>query len=127
KAIHQEVVIDASPEQIYEAYMDSAKHAEFTANGEATISRDAGGEFSCHGGAISGRNIELVPNERIVQACRVMNWEPGVYSVVIMELVKEGEKTKVVLDHDGFPEGEAEQLGPGWHARYWVPLKNYFA
>jgi activator of HSP90 ATPase len=32
------------------------------------ISREVGGAFSLFGGIIVGRHIELVPNERIVQA-----------------------------------------------------------
>ena len=69
--IRQEVVLPATPGRIYSAYMDSAEHEAFTNNGPASISDDVGGAFSCHGGAISGRNVELVAGKRIVQAWRV--------------------------------------------------------
>ena len=126
-SVHQEVTFEASPERIYRAYMDSREHAAFTANGEAKIGSDEGAAFSCHGGAILGRQIELVPNKRIVQVWRVADWGPGIYSLVRIELVPDGGGTKVVLDHTGLPEGHAEHIASGWHARYWDPLRKYLA
>jgi len=123
--IHQEIDFKASPTRIYEALMDSEQHADFTANGAADISREPGGTFTCHGGAISGRNIELVPGKRIVQAWRVANWDEGIYSIVKFELKDYDGGTRIVLDHAGFPDGDAEHLGEGWHARYWEPLRKY--
>jgi uncharacterized protein YndB with AHSA1/START domain len=123
--IHQEITLPAPPERIYDAYMDSKQHAAFTGGGAAEISKDAGGTFSCHGGVISGRNIELVPGKRIVQAWRVGNWPEGVYSIVKMELVADAGGTKLVLDHAGFPEDQGKHLDQGWHTRYWQPLEKY--
>ena len=79
------------------------------------------------GGLIVGRNIELVPNERIVQAWRPAHWDPGVYSVVKYELRKKDSQTILILDHTGFPEGDFASLNSGWHERYWEPLKKYLA
>jgi uncharacterized protein YndB with AHSA1/START domain len=127
EVIHQEIDFASSPNRIYEALMDSKQHADFTANGAAAISRDAGGSFSCHGGVISGRNIEVVPNKRIVKAWRVANWDEGTYSIVRIELQDHNGGTRVILDHVGFPDGQAEHLGAGWHERYWDPLRKYLA
>lgn len=125
--IHQEVVIKASPERVYKALTDSQQFGELTGAGPAEISSEAGGSFSCFGGMIQGRNLELVPNQRIVQAWRVGNWDPGVYSVVKFELQPQGSDTRLVFDHTGFPEAEREHLESGWHARYWEPLQKYLA
>jgi uncharacterized protein YndB with AHSA1/START domain len=127
EVIHQEIDFAASPKRIYDALMDSKQHADFTANGAAEISREAGGTFTCHGGAISGRNIELIPNKRIVQAWRVANWDEGTYSIVRFELQENNGGTRLILDHAGFPDGHAEHLAPGWHERYWDPLRKYLA
>jgi uncharacterized protein YndB with AHSA1/START domain len=127
EVIHQEIDFAASPHRIYEALMDSKQHAEFTANGEAEIGREAGGTFSCHGGVISGRNIELIQDKRIVQAWRVANWDEGIYSIVKIELQDHIGGTRLILDHAGFPDGNAEHLSPGWHERYWDPLRKYLA
>ena len=52
----------------------------------AEISRESGGTFAIFGGYISGRHIELVPNQRIVQAWHEKAWQPGDYSIARFEL-----------------------------------------
>ena len=61
--------IPASPEEIYEAWLDSLGHSEMT-GGEANMSGQVGAEVSAWDGYISGRNLELIPGERIVQSWR---------------------------------------------------------
>ena len=79
------------------------------------------------GGFIVGRHIELVPNERIVQAWRVAYWKPGEFSIARFALVEQGAGTKIVFNHMGFPNGDAEHLVEGWHGNYWEPLKKCLA
>jgi activator of HSP90 ATPase len=124
--LHQEVDFKASPQRIYEALLDSRQFSAFSGE-PAEISREAGGAFSMFGGKIVGRNLELLPNQRIVQAWRPASWGPGVYSVVKFELEKKGSQTKVVLDHTGFPEGDFGHLDAGWKMRYWEPLEKFLA
>jgi uncharacterized protein YndB with AHSA1/START domain len=124
QAIHQEVTFNAPPSRIYQALMDSQQHAAFT-GGPANISPDVGGAFTCHGGHIEGRNIELVPNERIVQAWRPANWPMGVFSVVRFDLKAVGGKTHLTLTHSGLPAEGAEHLDEGWKVRYWAPLAKF--
>jgi activator of HSP90 ATPase len=134
EAIHQEVSFKASRKRVYEALTDAKQFDQVTLLGEARrsrgkkateISREPGGTFSLFGGYIVGRNIELVPNERLVQAWREISWKPGVYSLVKFELVADDAGTKIVFDQRGFPNGEADHLLPGWKANYWDPLKQY--
>jgi activator of HSP90 ATPase len=80
----------------------------------AEISSEVGGAFSIFGGVISGRNLELVPDERIVQAGREKDWDPGLYSIVRFQLNEQGAETKLVFDHTGVPKGAAAHLAPGW-------------
>lgn len=125
--IHQEIVFNAAPARIYAALMDSAEHAAFTGNGAAEISPEAGGAFSTHGGQITGRTIELVPNRRIVQAWRVANWPEGMYSVIRFALEDADGGTRLVFDHWGAPDDQAAHLADGWTTRYWEPLRAYLA
>ena len=76
---------------------------------------------------IVGRNIELVKGKRIVQAWRVSGWPEGLYTTVHFELVPDGDKTKLVMDHYGVPDEFEEHIAGGWHARYWKPMAKYFA
>lgn len=139
ESIHQENVFKASRNRVYEALTDTKQFNEITKIAAAKdpgislekvpteISREVGGTFTLFGGIILGRHIELVPNTRIVQAWRVVNWDPGVYSIVKFELVEQGTGTKIVSDHTGFPKGDAEHLASGWKAHYWEPLAKFLA
>lgn len=80
-AIHQEVAFKASAQRIYEALLDSKQFTAFTGR-PAEIDSKEGGAFSLFGGLVSGRNIEFVPNQRIVQAWRPASWDQGIYSIV---------------------------------------------
>ncbi len=125
QSIHQEVTIKANPQRVYAALTDAKQFSAFTGGAPATIEAAAGGAFSCFGGMIAGRNIELVPNKRIVQAWRAGNWPDGVYSIAKFELQENGKETKLVFDHAGFPAEQAPHLEGGWHKMYWEPLKAY--
>lgn len=123
-AINQAVTFNASPEKIYNALTSAEEFSKVT-GAPAEIARDEGGAFSCFGGQIVGRNLELVPNRRIVQAWRAGPWPQGTYSVVKFEIDESGESTTVHLQHSGFPEDMADHLDGGWHKMYWEPLKTY--
>jgi len=125
--IHQVNTFKASPKRIYAILMSSREHAAMTANGAAKISRKPGGSFSCHGGWIRGRHVELVPGKRIVQAWRAKNWPPGIYSLVTFTLKRQGKGTRLTLDHTGIPGNHRGHLNSGWKARYWAPLRAYLA
>ena len=124
--IHQEVTLNSSLEKIYGTLMNATKFSEAT-GAPAEIVDEEGGAFSCFGGQITGRNIELHKNELIVQAWRIGAWPEGVYSIVRFKLEDVAGKTKVILDHSGFPDDAAEHLETGWAKMYWDPLQNVFA
>src|SRR5882672_8383086 len=99
EAIRQEIVFKAGRQRVYATLTDAkqfAKVVQFSAAGMSLgnvpteISRDVGGSFSLFGGHIVGRHVELATNERIVQAWRVVDWSPGIYSIAKFELVEQG-------------------------------------
>jgi activator of HSP90 ATPase len=135
EAIHQEPVFKASRKRVYEALTDAnqfAKVVELSAAMKgggmklgtkvAEIGREPGAAFTLFGGYITGRQVELVPNERIVQVWRAGSWDPGSYSIARFVLVEQGAETKIKFDHTGFPKGQAEHLAEGWRGNYWEPL-----
>lgn len=131
ECIHQEVVFKASRARVYQALTDAkqfSKVTDFSIPGASTtISPEVGGSFSLFGGVISGRHIEMIPNERLVQAWRAAEWAPGVYSIAKFQLNESGAGTSLVFDHTGFPQGKAESLADGWKSHYWGPLQKYLA
>jgi activator of HSP90 ATPase len=122
--ISQSIAIKASPAKVYEALISAEQFGEIT-GAPAEISSDEGGAFSCFGGQITGRHIELIPDERIVQAWRVKAWPEGVFSEVRFDLSASGDATTLELTQTGYPDDAAEHLEPGWHKMYWEPLKAY--
>jgi activator of HSP90 ATPase len=128
-AIRREVEFQTNPQRVYEALLDSDRFSAFT-GAPANIEQEAGGAFSCFGGVITGRNVELIPNKRIVQAWRVKIWPEGAYSIVSFELQSKGSATLLTMAHDGFPDGMRAELNGemregGWDRRYWEPLQKY--
>lgn len=136
ESIHQEVQFKASPERVYAALTDAkefqkavllsgaVKTGMVKAPAPAQISAVVGGEFAVFGGYITGRQIELVPNVRIVQAWRTGTWAPGIYSIARFALAAHGAETLLTFDQTGFPKGEAEHLAQGWKSNYWEPLEK---
>ena len=139
ESIHQEPVFQASRKRVYEALTEvrqfdrivqlSGAMQSGTALGKkpTEISRQVGGVFTLFGGHIVGRHVELVPYERIVQAWRVVDWNPGAYSIVKFELTEQASGTKIIFDHAGFPIGKAQHLAEGWKANYWESLQKYLS
>lgn len=134
ESIHQEVVFKASPKRVYEALTDVKQFDKLVElsgvamkNEPTQISPEVGGTFSLFAGHIVGRHIELVPNQRIVQAWRVVVWKPGDYSIAKFELIEQSQGTKIIFDHTGFPQGLAQHLADGWKEHYWDTLEKYLA
>ena len=123
KTIRQTVTIKASPHDVYEALMDSKKHAEFT-GGAAKISRKVGGKFSAYDGYAEGENLELVPDEKIVQTWRANDWPEGQFSKVTFALVKAAGGTRLTFTQTGVPEDQYEDVSGGWRDYYWAPMKE---
>jgi activator of HSP90 ATPase len=139
ESIHMENVFAASRKRVYDALTDAKQFNEIVKisaamksgmikdMSPAEISREAGGAFKLFGGFIIGRQLELVANERIVQAWRVSYWDSGAYSITKFALAEEGAGTKIIFDHTGFPKGDADNLVAGWKGNYWEPLAKFLA
>jgi uncharacterized protein YndB with AHSA1/START domain len=117
ESIHQEPMFKATRKRIYEALTNPTQFHKVTLLSEAMrsgmepgmkpteIGREAGGGFSLFGGYVTGRQIELVPNERIVQAWRAGSWDPGIYSIVKFDIVEQGSGTNSSFTIPGFRMG----------------------
>lgn len=123
KSIKESVIIKANPHDVYEALMDSKKHAKFT-GGKASISREVGGKFSAFDGYAEGVNLELVPDKKIVQTWRAEDWPEGHYSKATFSLNKVEGGTRLTFTQTGVPEEQQEAVAQGWRDYYWTPLKE---
>jgi activator of HSP90 ATPase len=124
ESIHQQVMFKLPPDRIYAALLDEKQFSAMTGGLPARIDPHEGGAFSLFGDQITGRTIQLVPNARIVQAWRSGSWDAGVFSIARFELSASASGTKLVLDHTGFPIGQAAHLAEGWKGHYWAALQR---
>ena len=79
--IHHDVTFQTAPERIYELLIDGARFSSLVGRRGRGGSTE-GSWFSLIGDRLEGRQIELVRAERVVQAWRMAEWQPGVYSIV---------------------------------------------
>lgn len=118
-------VIPASPQEVYHAWLSTKGHSGMTGS-PAKISDKVGGTFDAWDGYIHGKNLELVPNTRIVQSWRTSefsNDEPDSMIEITFEPI--GSQTKLTLKHTGLPP-HGKQYEDGWVESYFEPMKEYF-
>ncbi|MHB1252599.1 MAG: SRPBCC domain-containing protein [Candidatus Humimicrobiaceae bacterium] len=128
KTINQTVLIkNASPHEIYEIFMDSKKHAKLV-NSSAVINRNIGGKFQIYDGYISGKNIKLEQDKKIVQ-----NWRGEEdlrpkehYSKLSIILDKDDSGTKITSIQEEVPDKYYDNFYKGWYDFYWTPLQKMF-
>ncbi len=126
KTLHQSVVIETEPHEVYETLIDSKRHAEFT-GAKATIGRNVGDNFNVWDDWATGSNVEIVPDKKIVQRWRGSDWPGGHYSMVMFELKKIDRGTRLDFTQTGIPEALYEEVARGWKEWYWKKLQVYFS
>jgi len=125
-SIQQRVKLDASPEQVYQVLADATALSALSGK-SGQPGRTAGAEFSAFDGNVVGRQIELVPGERLVQAWRFPVWEPGTYSIVTFTLTAADGGTLMAVEQHGVPADWHEHVSTNWPTFYLTPLAQHFA
>ena len=122
-SIVREIEIDASPETVWQFFVDPERATRWMGQ-IATLDPRPGGEYRVDvipGHTASGEFVELDPPQRLVQT---WGWEPGKdgpssvppgSSTIEIELVPDGDGTTLRFSHRGLPSAEATQS----HARGW--------
>jgi activator of HSP90 ATPase len=125
KNLKQTATFKATPHEVFEALMDEKKHAEFL-GADAKISRKVGGKFRMYGGDVDGKNVELVPDKKIVQTWRYSDWPEGHYSTITYSLEPTANGTRLTFTQTDIPDDKYEDIKQGWIDYYWTPMKDYF-
>jgi activator of HSP90 ATPase len=114
-------------DKLYKAWLDSKEHSSFTRS-KAVVSKGLNRKFTAYDGYISGKNLILEPNKRIVQSWRATDFpekHPDSFIEIIFEPQKTG--TKLTLKHSGIPEGMGKDYKKGWKDFYFKPMKEYYS
>jgi len=127
KTIRQRIFIKASPHDVYETLIDSRKHARLV-GAQASISRKEGGKFQVYDGEISGVNLELKPDQKIVQQWRIETdcWPKEHYSKATITLTEVDGGTRLTFTQAGVPEECYDNVRQGWYDYYWTPMQEKF-
>ena len=117
--------IAATPEQIYEAWLDSVKHSAMT-GGMAEVSDQPGQSFTAWDGYITGKNLELEPGKRILQAWRTSEFDEADPDSLLEILMMGSQKgCSLILRHSNLPD-HGMQYKQGWVDNYFEPMADYF-
>lgn len=126
EVIKQVAIIDASPMDVYEAYVDPKKHAAFTGD-SATGTAKVGGKFAAGNGYISGKYLKLEKGKRILHEWTTTEWPKGYPPSLVELILKPKEKrTELTMIHTNVPAEQAADYDQGWKDFYWEPMKKYF-
>jgi uncharacterized protein YndB with AHSA1/START domain len=118
-------VIPASPEAIYDAWLDSDGHTNMTGS-PAHASAQVGDAFDAWDGYLSGKNLELDRATRIVQSWRASSYkESDSDSQIEVQLLRVADETKVTLTHTNVPDDQQSHES-GWVTHYFEPMTKYF-
>ncbi|MBD9180367.1 MAG: ATPase [Odoribacter splanchnicus] len=115
------LVIAADPEEVFAA-LTNPFQIEIWSGYPADMKAEVGYVFSLWEGDITGVNLEVVPNRRLVQ-----EWffgERDEQSLVEIKLKKENGKTVLDLKHTHIPAEVYEEITEGWREYYLGSMKE---
>ncbi|MDA1035740.1 MAG: SRPBCC domain-containing protein [Chloroflexi bacterium] len=118
--------LPATPEQVYEAWLDGDQHSEMTGAG-ATANAKVGGAFTAWDGYIEGTNVELVEYGRIVQRWRTLEFPVDAPdSLLEITLEPSNGGTLITINHSEIPDGQGDSYKTGWVDHYFEPMAEHF-
>lgn len=126
--IIQKVVFkNTTGESLYDLYMNAKLHSVIT-DGPVEISEKVGSSFNAFGGYITGKILQLVKNQLIVQSWRGSDWDSkDSDSACLLSLEQKGNDAVLNMIHANVPDDKAKSLDKGWYDHYWNPWKQHLA
>jgi len=125
KTIRQTISFKSSPHELYEAILDPKIHSKFTGS-KATNTMKVGGKFTAYDDYISGTNLVLQKDKKIVQKWTSTDFPKGHFTEVTFEFKPQGKGTKLIFTQTDVPDENYEEIKQGWIDFYWDPMKKMF-
>ena len=119
--------LPASPQVVFNAWLDSDRHSAMTQS-PATASTESAGIFTAHDGYINGINLEIDDGQRILQTWRTSEFDdtdPDSSIEIVLKEIPTG--TLLTLTHWNIPKDQAESYQSGWQDHYFAPMLEYFS
>jgi activator of HSP90 ATPase len=125
--IQKEIFKNTKTETLYDLYMNPDMHSLIT-DGPVEISEKVGSSFKAFSGYITGKNLQLVRNQLIVQSWRGSDWDSkDSDSAFVLSFDQKGKDVVLNMIHANVPDDKAKSLDKGWHEHYWNPWKQHLA
>ena len=119
--------LPASPERLFDMYLDPDQHADFTGF-PVSIAAEAGAPFEAFDGAISGTILHVEPKRQIVQTWRSTHFLPGsMDSVLVLSFHPEPDGGRIELVHVNVADEDFAGVSHGWERFYWTPWRAYLS
>lgn len=116
------IKIKAEPADVFAA-LTNPFTIELWSGYAAEMSQEPGSEFSMWDGDITGHIIELVPNEKVVQAWNFGEQEQ--LSIVTIKIFADRNNSQVDLLHTNIPADAFNEIVEGWNEYYLGAIKNF--
>jgi activator of HSP90 ATPase len=121
--ISQSYEIKATPAQVFEALTNPEVIQQWS-GAPAKIDAQEGSEFSLFGDNIVGKNLQVVPNQKLVQDWAEKSWD--VSSKVTFTLKGNNGGTTLDILHEGVPDAAVESITGGWKDYFMGPIQKMF-
>ncbi len=125
KTIQQTVRFAAPPDELFDSYLDPARHAAITGH-PVQIATRPGGEFRAFDGMLSGRIVAVIPKRLIVQTWRSSHWKKeDADSILVLAFSGDRGYGQVDLVHMQVADHDFEGVTEGWETYYWAPWRRF--
>lgn len=126
ESLKMSITLPIKADKLYKAWLTSKEHAAFT-GGAAKVAPKVGAKFTAWDGYITGKNLELKANKKIVQSWRTSEFPEGAPdSKLEITFEEKNGKTTLSLYHYDLQKGDAKKYKDGWRDFYFEPMKQFF-
>lgn len=123
KTFKKTFIINAEPSDVYAALTNQFT-IELWSGYPAVMSAEPGSEFSLWEGDITGKNLEFIPDNKVVQ-----EWyfgEQSERSIVTISIQAFREDSQVTVEHTNIPDDDFEEIAEGWREYYIGAIIRFF-
>jgi uncharacterized protein YndB with AHSA1/START domain len=127
RTIQFAVSLPASPDRLFDMYLDPVEHAAFTGS-PVTISAQAGAQFRAFNNALMGTILQVDAKRLIVQSWRSTHFAPSDFdSTLILTFWPEKGGGRIELIQANVSDDDFAGVSQGWEKFYWTPWRQYLA
>lgn len=124
-ALNLEPAFHAPAAALYDAFTKPDMVAAWTRS-KPDIDATPGKPYSLFGGNVTGKILEVKPNERLQMTWRLREWKPDHVATLTLDFVPGPAETKLKVNWTGIPIGQEEVVESNFNSYYVTPIKVTF-